>query len=340
MRRVLLVVVLLLTGAVVGLGLWVQGELERPLALPDDGLVVEVPSGGTLSALGRRLAAAEVLDHPRLLTLYARWRGDDARIRAGEYRLEPGLTPRTLLDKLVEGDVILHAVTIVEGWRFADMLRVIRAHPAVRDTDLDTEALMVELGEPGRPPEGLFFPDTYRFARGTRDVELLARAREAMRRELEAAWSMRDPDLPLETPYELLTLASIVEKETGLAAERPAIAGVFVRRLRIGMRLQTDPTVIYGLGDAFDGDLRRRDLVTDTPYNTYTRSGLPPTPIALPGRGALRGAARPEEGEALYFVATGRGDGSHRFSATLEEHNRAVADYLRALRSRADGDAP
>ena len=209
-----------------------------------------------------------------------------------------------------------------------------RAHPAIAATDLDAAAIMNALGAPGVHPEGQFFPETYRFPYGTSDVELLRVAHEALAARLQEAWRNRNPDLQLKTDYEALIVASIIEKETGLPSERKLIAGVIHERLRRNMRLQVDPTVIYGLGDAFDGDLRTQDLQRDTPYNTYTRAGLPPTPIALPGAGSIEAAVAPEISGAIYYVATGRGDGSHQFSATLEEHNRAVADYLRQIRSQ------
>jgi UPF0755 protein len=222
----------------------------------------------------------------------------------------------------------------VEGSRFADVLVALRAHPAIAATDLDGAAIMAELGAANVHPEGQFFPDTYRFPLGTSDIQVLRIAHDALVARLETAWRNRDANVLLKSEYEALTLASIIEKETSLASERRLIAGVFHERLRRNMRLQTDPTVIYGLGAAFDGDLRRRDLDRDTPYNTYTRTGLPPTPIALPGLGAIEAAVSPEMTGAIYFVATGRDDKSHYFSATLEEHERAVRDYLRELRSQ------
>ncbi len=242
--------------------------------------------------------------------------------------------PLTLLAKLVSGDVYLHQITIVEGSRFTEVLAALRSHPAIAATELDAAAIMSALGAPGVHPEGQFFPDTYRFPYGTSDIEVLKLAHDGLVARLEEAWGNRSPELQLKTDYEALILASIIEKETGLAAERKLIAGVFHERLRRNMRLQTDPTVIYGLGDSFDGNLRRVDLDRDTPYNTYTRAGLPPTPIALPGAASIEAAVAPEISGAIYFVATGRGDGSHYFSATLEEHERAVRDYLRQLRSR------
>lgn len=308
--------------------------LHAPLEIPAAGATLDVASGTPFWRVTVDLAERGHLRNRGLLATYARATGDATRIRAGEYRLTPGLTPLTLLDKLVAGDVVLHQLTIVEGARFADLLAALRAHPAIAASSLDADGIMAALGAPGVHPEGQFFPDTYRFARGTSDLEVLRRAHEALVARLEAAWRDRSPAIALKSEYEALVLASIIEKETALAAERPLIAGVFHRRLERNMRLQTDPTVIYGLGEAFDGNLRRQDLERDTPYNTYTRNGLPPTPIALPGQGSLEAAVSPEIGDATYFVATGRDDGSHYFSATLEEHERAVREYLRQLRSR------
>jgi UPF0755 protein len=315
--------------AVAAAGALAWQELNAPLAIAAEGEWLRVPSGTPLHRVAAELEERRLLDRSWLLALYGRATGDATRIRAGEYQLMPGATPLTLLAKLVAGDVYLHRFTIVEGSRFAEVLVALRAHPAIEASELDGAAIMSALGAPGVHPEGQFFPDTYRFPLGTRDLDVLRMAHEAMVARLTAAWRNRSPDVNLATDYEALILASIIEKETGLAAERKLIAGVFHERLRRNMRLQTDPTVIYGLGESFDGDLRRQDLQRDTPYNTYTRAGLPPTPIALPGLASIEAAVAPERTGAIYFVATGRGDGSHYFSATLEEHERAVRDYLR-----------
>lgn len=331
---VALAAVLLVAAAAAAVGALAWRELNTPLAIAADGEWLRVPSGTPLHRVAAELGERGLLDEPWLLALYGRATGDATRIRAGEYQLPPGITPLTLLGKLVAGEVYLHRLTIVEGSRFADVLTALRAHPAIEATELDGAGIMDALGAPGVHPEGQFFPDTYRFPLGTRDLDVLRMAHQAMVARLTAAWRNRSPDLDLSTDYEALILASIIEKETSLAAERKLIAGVFHERLRRNMRLQTDPTVIYGLGESFDGDLRRRDLERDTPYNTYTRAGLPPTPIALPGLPSIEAAVAPERTGAIYFVATGRGDGSHYFSATLEEHERAVRDYLRELRSR------
>jgi UPF0755 protein len=316
-----------------------QRWLDTPLALGEAPLEIEIPRGQPFAVTARQLAERGVLDHPRWLQLYARATGADARIRAGEYSVPAGTTPRSLLALLESGAVIQHSVTIVEGWTFRQLREALEAEPYLDHTlaGQDEAAVMAALGEPGTPAEGLFFPDTYLFGKGTTDLEILRLARDRMRRELDAAWAARAADLPIHSAYEALILASIVEKETALASERPRIAGVFTERLRIGMRLQTDPTVIYGLGTDFDGNLRRADLERDGPYNTYTRAGLPPTPIALPGAEALRAAVNPDERGELYFVATGLPDGSHEFSRTLKEHQAAVSRYLVRYRQRNAG---
>jgi UPF0755 protein len=310
--------------------------LERPLAIGDAPLTVDVPAGQPFAATARDLGARGVLDHPQWLLVHARLTGADARVKAGEYEIKPGTTPRELLRLFESGAVVRHSVTIVEGWTFRGLREALRRSPHLDNTlaGQDDAAVMAALGEPGVPPEGLFFPDTYLFGKGTADVEILRQARARMKRELEDAWNGRAEGLPLTTPYEALILASIIEKETALASERERIAGVFVQRLRRGMRLQTDPAVIYGLGAGFDGNLRRADLERDGPYNTYTRAGLPPTPIALPGAAALRAAVNPDERGELYFVATGLPDGSHEFSRTLAEHEAAVRRYLVRYRQR------
>ena len=329
-----LVAVVVVAAAAAAAGGLAWRELNTPLPIAVEGEWLHVPSGTPLHRVAAELGDRGLLAEPWLLALYGRATGDATRIRAGEYQLAPGTTPVTLLAKLVAGEVYLHRFTIVEGSRFAEVLAALRAHPAIEASELDAAGIMSALGAPGVHPEGQFFPDTYRFPLGTPDLEVLRIAHQALVARLTAAWRDRSPDLDLSTDYEALILASIIEKETGLAAERKLIAGVFHERLRRKMRLQTDPTVIYGLGESFDGNLRRQDLERDTPYNTYTRAGLPPTPIALPGLPSIEAAVAPERTGAIYFVATGRGDGSHYFSATLEEHERAVRDYLRELRSR------
>ena len=321
------------------LGAWrFSTWLETPLPL-DRPAIIAIPKGQPLSITARELAEKGYVKHPRFLVLYARFTGADQRVRAGEYEVQPGTTPRGLLEQFESGKVVQYSVTLIEGRTFDEFRAELAKSKELIQTleDHSDEAVMAALGEPGQHPEGLFFPDTYLFPRGTSDVEILRQARERMRKELAKAWEQRVPDLPLQTPYEALILASIVEKETGLASERARIAGVFPERLRIGMRLQTDPTVIYGLGKMFDGNLRRADLERDGPYNTYMRPGLPPTPITNPGAEALLAAVRPDERGELFFVATGLGDGSHTFSRDHDAHEAAVKKYLSRLRQPKQG---
>jgi UPF0755 protein len=338
--RILSGLFLLVLLAAAGVEIWLNfRSLDQPLQVAA-ALTFKVPAGSRLSHVAGTLAARGVLARPRALVLYAHWKGVASAIKAGEYEIEPGATPRVLLDKLVTGQVLLHSLTIVDGWRVHDLLAAIHRNPDVVATLPATSAeLMEKLGMPGVNAEGQFLPETYRFAGGTTDVELLRQAHAALTRTLNAAWMNRDTAVPLHTVDELLIMASIVEKESGLPEELPKIAGLYLHRLKIGMRLQADPTVIYGLGDSYDGDLRTIDLRTDGPYNTYTRTGLPPTAIALPGAAAIEATAHPEITDALYFVASGRGDGSHVFSATLEQHNAAVAQYLARQRQRAASES-
>ncbi|MCB1823700.1 MAG: endolytic transglycosylase MltG [Candidatus Competibacteraceae bacterium] len=299
--------------------------LDTPLGVPTSGLVLDVKPGMGIGAIARELRRRPGLSRPPLyLEAYARLGGLAHRLKTGEYALSPDTTPRDLLERIVAGRVIQYPLTVVEGWTFRQLRRALTAHPKIGQTlrEASDDEIMARLGRPGRHPEGWFLPDTYHFPAGFTDEAFLRRALAAMERRLAQAWSGRAADLPLDDPYQALILASIIEKETGVAAERPVIAGVFARRLRKGMLLQTDPTVIYGLGMAFDGNLRRRDLEDDTPYNTYTHKGLPPTPIALPGADALEAAVHPADGDTLYFVADGQG--GHVFSKTLNEHNQAV----------------
>lgn len=321
--------------------------MEDPVNLPNGRIYYTIPSGASLRWIAQNLAQRSILPHASHLVWYARWSGKGQSIKTGEYELVPGTTAPQLLDQFVAGKVVQHALALVEGWTFRQMLDAINAHEALdhRLVGLPDDEIMARIGHPGEHPEGRFLPDTYHFPRGTTDIAFLQRAYTAMQRYLEKEWDGRRADgLPFASPYEALILASIVEKETAVPAERFEIAGVFVRRLRLGMRLQTDPTVIYGMGAGFDGNLRRQDLVRDTPYNTYARSGLPPTPIAMPGAASIHAVLHPADGTALYFVA--RGDGSHYFSSTLEEHNGAVAKYqLRkppgrsGVRGLKEGDA-
>jgi UPF0755 protein len=334
--RLLVIAFLLIAGTAAAFAWWSYEWLHAEIATLQEPLEYEVPRGASLRTIGADLHRRGVIERPQTWIAAARLAGKAGALKAGEYRLRPGLTPMGVLDVLSSGQVILHSVTFIEGSRFVDMLAQLKAHPAVRTDFADRSGaeIMRALGKPNLHPEGLFFPDTYLFPRNTPDLEILRMAFSRMSAELDKAWSNRAPDLPLASPYEALILASIVEKETALDRERPLIAGVFVERLRRGMRLQTDPTVIYGMGASFDGNIRRRDLVTDTPYNTYTRAGLPPTPIALPGLESLQAAVRPEKTNKVFFVATGDPDGSHYFSATLAEHQAAVQRYLKRLRER------
>ena len=304
--------------------------LHQPLWQGATALELEVEPGTSPRTVARDVAAAGASVQPDLLYLWFRVSGQDRRIKAGNYEIPAGTTPQSLLQKLVQGEEALKAITFVEGWTFRQMRQAMARDPYLRQDSaaLSDAALMEQLGRPGVAPEGRFFPDTYTYAKGASDMAVLRRALHAMDRRLETAWAQRSADTPLKTPDEALILASIVEKETGRASDRAEIAGVFTNRLRIGMLLQTDPTVIYGMGAQFDGNLRRRDLQTDTPWNTYTRAGLPPTPSAMPGKASLMAAVQPQRTKALYFVA--KGDGSSHFSATLEEHNRAVNRYQRA----------
>lgn len=330
--RVLSAFVLLIALALGAVGWFAWKSYTEPLAVPGDSFAFEVRQGYTLSAVARDLGAAGILPHPVALVALARMRGVDRNIKAGSYEIEAGITLPRLLAKLTQGDVTQRSIVIVEGTTVGDLRRTLRASADIRNTvlDLPDAELMAKLGAKTEAAEGMFFPDTYFFAAGSSDAAILDRARKAMASRVAAAWEQRATDLPLSTPYEALILASIVEKETGKAVDRPLIASVFVNRLRKGMRLQSDPTVIYGMGTKFDGDLRKRDLETDTPYNTYTRDGLPPTPIALPSQAAIDAVLNPPATDYLYFVA--RGDGTSKFSSTLLEHNRAVSRYQKGNR--------
>jgi len=324
-----------LTAALVLLGsitaAWLGWEyetfLQTPLAVPQEGVLFTIKPGMSLNAVARRLQQDHRVDNSRYFVWMAKLHGKAASLQAGEYQLKAGMTPPQLLQLMVTGKVHQYALTLVEGITFREMRQQLDDSPYLEHTfkGLDAEAVMARIGHAGEHPEGRFLPETYHFPRGMSDAEFLRRAYQAMRERLEYEWLHRADGLPFNSPDKALILASIVEKETGLESERPAIAGVFIRRLQKGMRLQTDPTVIYGMGADYDGNLRRRDLLRDTPYNSYTRGGLPPTPIAMPGADAIHAVMHPDDSNNLYFVA--RGDGSHHFSATLEEHNRAVLKY-------------
>jgi UPF0755 protein len=336
------VVLLLCAAAAVVLWSGVQ-SLDAPLKLTAP-MRFKVTPGVSFAHVATELATQGIVAQPRAWILYARWKGLAPAVKAGEYEIQPGTTPRELLTKMVNGQVLLHSLTIVDGWRVRDLLDALRRNPDIVSTLPEQTALsvqgatiMTKLGAPGTDAEGQFLPETYRFIGGTTDIELLRQAHAALVRELDAAWMDRDPDLPLRNANELLIMASIVQKESGLPQELAKIAGLYVHRLSIGMRLQADPTVIYGLGEQYDGDIHTVDLRTDGPYNTYTRAGLPPTPIALAGAAVIRATARPEKTAAIYFVASTKGDGSHIFSATLEQHNAAVAAYVAHQRKAAEG---
>lgn len=301
--------------------------LSQPLVVPPGGMTVQLGAGDTLHGLTARLADRGVISAPRRLVWAARLSGRELGVKAGEYELLPHMRAIDLVDRMAAGQTLLHALTVIEGWSFRQLRAALSRHPAIEVTlaEVPDEAVMAAIGRPGRHPEGRFLPDTYLFERGTTDTAFLGRAAAAMERYLETAWAGRDGGLPFTAADEALVLASIVEKEARIPDERALVAGVFVRRLQQDMRLQADPTVVYGLGQALEDRLRSRHLQADTPYNTYTRHGLPPTPIAMPGARSIDAVMHPAQGDALYFVA--RGDGSHHFSATLEEHNRAVARY-------------
>ena len=303
--------------------------LHAPLPMGSEPLELAIEPGTLPRGVAQDVQAAGVRVDARILYAFFRLSGRGRDIRAGNYEIPPGTTPLGLLDKLVRGEETLRTLTLVEGWTFRQVRAALaRDEQLKHDTaELSDAALMERLGRPGVHPEGRFFPDTYTYAKGSSELAVLRRALHAMDRRLEAAWAQRAADTPLQSADEALILASIVEKETGRASDRAQIAGVFTNRLRSGMLLQTDPTVIYGLGEKFDGNLRRKDLLADTPWNTYTRAGLPPTPIAMPGKASLLAAVQPERTKALYFVA--RGDGTSHFSASLDEHNRAVNRYQR-----------
>ncbi|MDD3517046.1 MAG: endolytic transglycosylase MltG [Chromatiales bacterium] len=330
--RVLGYLLLIPLAAAIALGIDYFRFLDTPLHV-EEVRVFEVPAGSSVRRLAQQLAGEGVLERPRYLELYARMAGAGGRVQAGQYRLEPGLTPRMLMSLMVEGRTVQYPITIVEGWTFRQMMQAVQGHAHLSLTlnPQDPAEIMTALGRAGEHPEGWFFPDTYLFPRGGSDLDLLRRAHARMVEVLQREWDARAPDLPLKSPYEALILASLVEKETGVEDERALIAGVFVNRLRRGMRLQTDPTLIYGMQENFDGNLRSRDLREDHPYNTYTRDGLPPTPIALPGVASIRAALHPAPTNALFFVS--RGDGSHVFSATYDEHRQAV------IRHQLGGDA-
>jgi len=325
----LLLILLLAALAAGGAGWW---WTTQPLALAADKVEVSVPNGASLRTAAAKAVEGGVRAPPELLAWYFRLAAREQTIKPGEYEVTRGMTPGDLLDKLVRGDRIVLAVTLVEGWTFKQFREALaKAEYLAHDTaGLSDAQVMAALGRPDLHPEGRFFPDTYHYAKNSGELAVLRQSLQLMDKRLAAAWEARAPNLPLKTPEQALILASIVEKETGRPQDRADVAAVFVNRLRIGMRLQTDPAVIYGVGAQFDGDLKRSHLTADTPYNTYTRAGLPPTPIAMPGKASLMAAVQPSDSKALYFVA--RGDGSSQFSQSLDEHNRAVNRYQRGVK--------
>jgi UPF0755 protein len=311
-------------GVLVGGYVWVN----RPFPLSQT-LDLSIEPGQSAKDVASSVNELGVGVNSQQLYWWFRLSGESRKIKAGNYEIAPGTTPLSLLRKLVQGDEALRTVTLVEGWTFRQFRTALKKAENLKpeSQDLSDNAIMQRLGKPGLHPEGRFFPDTYTYSKGSSDLAVLLRAMHAMEKKLEVAWANRNSLVSLQTPEQALILASIVEKETGRASDRPMISAVFNNRLRIGMRLQTDPTVIYGMGEEFKGNLRKVDLLTDTPWNTYTRAGLPPTPIAMPGKAALLAAVQPVQSNALYFVA--KGDGSSQFSATLDDHNRAVNKYQR-----------
>ncbi len=302
---------------------------KQPITVQEPAIEFTILPGSGAGAAGQQMAAAGVPLQPILFNLLARVTAKSAKLKAGSYELKPGTTPLQLLNQLVRGAFAQESLTIIEGWTFRQMRQALAAHTGLKhDTvNLTDQALMAQISPEFKAPEGLFFPDTYLFAKGSSDLQIYKQAHMTLIAHLTEAWEKRDPSLPYATPYEALIMASIVEKETGQKSERGLIAGVFVNRLKLGMLLQTDPTVIYGMGEKYDGKIRKRDLETDTPYNTYMRAGLPSTPIALPGAQSLTAALAPARTDALYFVS--RGDGTSQFSGNLTEHNRAVNQYHR-----------
>ena len=329
---------LLFVAAIISLGLlWqhYQAFADKSLMLSSEEHILSVESGDGFHNVLKKIRALGISQGSDFeWKALSREMKVASHMQVGDYAITSGLSPRTILQRIKDGDIIQRKFALIDGWNFRDLRKALKNTKHIEHVtdELSDAELMAKLGADGMHPEGRFLPETYLYSRGTSDLDLLLRAYEGMQEALAEAWDKRQDGLPLTSPDELLTLASIVEKETGAAEERPMIAGVFIRRLNSGMRLQTDPTVIYGIGSAYDGNIRRKDLQTDTPYNTYTRDGLPPTPIAMPGKPALDAAANPAEGDTLFFVARGDGSGRHVFSKNLDDHNAAVRQYLRNTR--------
>ena len=327
LNRILGILIITVSFAIAWLMMDFSQFADGPMDLPPEGVNYTLDPGTSTARLARDLTERGYLDKPLYFRLLARWEGLAHKIKAGEFQIPAATSPRQLLNLLVSGKVTTYSLTLVEGWNFKQVREAIAGQQALEQTlaELSDQEIMQRLGYADEHPEGRFLPDTYHFPKGTTDLAFLSRAYQAMQSLLDTEWEQKDPGLPLNSPYEALILASIVERETGLASERPEIAGVFVRRLKKGMKLQTDPTIIYGMGESYKGNIRRRDLKQDTPYNTYLHKGLTPTPISMPGADAVRAVLHPKEGKSLYFVA--KGEGSHQFSKTLVEHNRAVKKY-------------
>jgi UPF0755 protein len=324
-KKLIVTAAIVSVAAVAGFQWWAS----RPITTQGKAIPFAIASGSGVSGAAQQMATAGVPVNPFLFGLLARVTNQAGRIKAGSYELDPDMSPQRLLTRLVKGEFAQDSLTVIEGWTFRQMRQVVDTAPNLKhdSSKLSDEELLAKVTADYKAPEGLFFPDTYLFAKGTSDLDIYKQAHEAMAKRLKAAWDKREPGLPYTDPYQALIMASVIEKETGKKNERGMIAGVFVNRLRTGMLLQTDPTVIYGMGDKYDGKIRKKDLETDTPYNTYTRAGLPPTPIALPGVASLAAALTPAKTDALYFVS--RGDGTSHFSVNLNEHNKAVNQYQR-----------
>ena len=338
MKRVTSVIAVLALAAIVVTGIAfarVSSFLDTPVGLAEETVPFSIPQGASFGSVATELEQQGIIDSSRMLRIYARWSDQAGKIQAGEYVIANDTTPRKILEQFTSGAVKLYSFTIIEGWNRWDLLKALHTHPQIDATltDEDWPALLEQFGADTSHPEGLFLPETYHFPNETSDRTVLQQAYELLQQALAEEWADRSEASIVETPYEALVLASIIEKETARVDERKRIAGVFTRRLEKRMRLQTDPTVIYGIGRDFNGNLTRKDLRTATPYNTYTQRGLPPTPIAMPGRAAIHAALHPADGDEIYFVATGLPDGSHKFSVTKEEHDAAVAEYLKRLRS-------
>lgn len=333
LMRILLGLLASVLVVVVVLAVWFSSWLQQPLSVPKQGLIFPLESGSSVGHLAYGLNRAGAMQYPRLFLLYARVSGKTS-VKIGEYKIAEGATPQSLLEQVNNGEVVSYRLTLVEGWSYRQALEYLHTQPKLKRQlklgDWSQNDAILATGLPH--PEGWFFPDTYQYVAGASDADILRRAHTAMKEVLAEEWGQKAEHLPYKDSYQALIMASIVERETGAPSERAQIAGVFVRRLDIGMRLQTDPTVIYGMGERYKGNIRRADLREKTTYNTYVIRGLPPTPIALPGREAIHAALHPDDGDTLYFVA--RGDGSHQFSADLDSHNRAVREYQ--FRRRSD----